>query len=419
MVASRALRTLFFTVFADMLGIGILFPIIPLLLADPRSSFYLLPAGWSPSEGYLLLGVLTSMFPLMQFFSAPLLGQLSDKLGRRPVLAFSLAGTTFAHALFGVGIILRSLPLLFLARALDGFTGGNISVAQAAIADVTKPEDRAKNFGMIGAAFGLGFILGPWLGGKFSDPTVVSWFNAATPFWVATGISFLNVCAVLLFLPETRAVRREVSLRFSQAIHNIIRAANLTTLRGLFLTSFLFQAGFAFFTSFFGVFLIRHFGFTSGQTGNLFALIGICTVFTQAIVTRQVAKRFSEKDVLRLVLFMMVIVMIAYYLPREPWQLYLVTPLFAMCVGLINANLTGVISRSADTSVQGEVLGINASVQALGQSIPPIISGFLASSLHPDAPMLTSIGILLLAACAFSFIALPVLRVQHTKPAST
>lgn len=418
MIASRALKTLFFTVFADMLGIGILFPVIPLLLADPRSSFYLLPEGWTVSQGYFLLGILTSIFPLMQFFSAPILGQLSDKLGRRPVLAFSLAGTTFAHALFGVGILLRNIPLLFIARALDGLTGGNISVAQAAIADVTKPEDRAKNFGMIGAAFGLGFILGPWLGGKFSDPTLVSWFNAATPFWLATLISFLNVCAVLAFLPETRAVRREVTLRFSQSIHNIIRAANLTTLRGLFLTSFLFQGGFAFFTTFFGVFLIRRFGFTPGQTGNLFALVGICTVITQAIITRQVAKRYNERDVLRVMLFLMVLVMIAYYLPQAPWQIYLVTPFFSMVTGLINANLTGVISRSADASVQGEVLGINASVQALGQTIPPVISAFLASSLHPDAPMFTSFVVLFLAACAFTFIALPALRLHQSKSSS-
>ncbi len=344
---------------------------------------------------------------LMQFFAAPLLGRLSDRVGRRPVLALSLAGTTVAHALFGLGVILRNVPLLFIARALDGLTGGNIAVAQAAIADVTTPENRAKNFGLIGAAFGLGFIVGPYIGGKLSDPSLVHWFDAATPFWAATIISFLNTCAVLLFLPETLDVRRAVSLRFSQSIHNILRAATLPRMRGLFLTSFLFQGGFTFFTAFFGVFLIRHFGFSQGRTGDFFAFVGIWIVFTQAVVTRNVAKRCAEKDVLRVTIFGVAVMLLGYHLSTVPWQMYMIVPFFAMMTGLTQANLGALVSRSADAGAQGEVMGIYASVQALAQTLPPVLSGVLASSIHPDAPMVMAIVVVFSAGCVFVLSLLP------------
>lgn len=169
---SNPMLTIFLTVFIDLLGVGVLIPVMPLLLGDPTSPYYLLPTGWSTEQGYVLLGLLTAVFPLMQFFATPILGQLSDKYGRKDILLISLFGTSLSYVLFAYGIMSRNLPLLFVSRALDGITGGNISVAQAAIADISLPENRAKNFGLIGMAFGLGFIFGSFLGGKLSDPTV-------------------------------------------------------------------------------------------------------------------------------------------------------------------------------------------------------------------------------------------------------
>ena len=165
-------------------------------------------------SGYIMFGFLVAVFPIMQFFATPILGQLSDRYGRKPVLALSLAGTALGYALFAVGIILRNIPLLFVARALDGITGGNLSVAQAAIADVTSPQDRTKNFGMIGAAFGVGFIIGPFLGGVLADPSVVSWFNAATPFWFAAILASANTAQVLFQFDETNKHIRHFDGRF-------------------------------------------------------------------------------------------------------------------------------------------------------------------------------------------------------------
>ncbi|MGZ4893714.1 MAG: MFS transporter, partial [Halobacteriota archaeon] len=188
-------------VFLDLVGVGILIPIVPVLLAGPSSPYYILPAGYTVQQGYILLGWLVAIYPLFQFLAAPILGQLSDKYGRKKVLGVSLAGTSVSYVVFAIGIITQNLPLLFVARAFDGITGGNIPVAQAVVADITPPRERAKNFGLIGAAFGLGFIIGPYIGGKLSDPSVVSWFNAAVPFWFAAILAVVNIVLVIALLP--------------------------------------------------------------------------------------------------------------------------------------------------------------------------------------------------------------------------
>ena len=250
-----------------------------------------------------MFGFLVAVFPIMQFFATPILGQLSDRYGRKPVLALSLAGTALGYALFATGIIFKNIPLLFVARALDGITGGNLSVAQAAIADVTSPQDRTKNFGMIGAAFGVGFIIGPFLGGVLADPSVVSWFSAATPFWFAAILASANTAQVLLQFDETNKHMRQFNDAISRAASaNIARAYAMPELRTIFLTSFFFNAGFGFFISFFGVFLIHKFDFNEARIGNFFAWVGLCAIFTQIVTTRRVAAKFSEAQVLRVTL---------------------------------------------------------------------------------------------------------------------
>lgn len=396
------LAVIFLTVFVDLLGFGILIPVIPQLLANPASEYFLLPKGMGIKEGYILLGFLTASFPIMQFIATPILGQLSDRFGRRRILAISLFGTCLSYLIFALGIIMKSIPLLFMSRMFDGITGGNISVAQAAIADVSTPQNRAKNFGMIGAAFGLGFIIGPYIGGKLSDPTIVSWFSATTPFYFAAILSAVNVASILLFFPETLAVKQhDLKISWSRSILNIYHAATHKTLRELFTTVFLFNGGFTFFTTFFSVYLITKFGFTQGNIGDFFAYVGLWVAFAQAVIVRKLAKRFSEKTLIRLGLIGTGASIFLYFLPRESWQLFLVVPIMAISNGLTFANITALISKSVGPQVQGEILGINASVASLAMSIPPILSGYIAADLTPEVSIWLGGAIILIGAAAF------------------
>jgi DHA1 family tetracycline resistance protein-like MFS transporter len=355
-----------------------------------------------------MFGFLVGIFPVMQFFATPILGQLSDRYGRKPVLALSLAGTALGYVLFATGIVIRNIPLLFVARALDGITGGNLSVAQAAIADVTEPSERTKNFGLIGAAFGVGFIVGPFLGGVLADPSVVSWFNAATPFWFAALLAAANTTQVLLQFDETNRHIRDFSVQFSKGLVNIARAYGMRELRPIFLTSFFFNAGFGFFISFFGVYLIHRFNFNEARIGNFFAWVGMCAIFTQIFTTRRVAAKFNEPQVLKISLLGVSMVMFAYIVAPSPMWLFLIAPISSTFNGLSLANMGGLLSRSVAPQVQGEILGIGSSIAALANSLPPLLGGFFAATFAPTAPVLAAGLTMMLAWALFTVLYRPV-----------
>ncbi len=386
---SKPLPVVLLTIFVDMLGYGILIPIVPQLLGDENSIFSVLSPGMTIDQGYILLGFLVGIYPFMQFFATPILGQLSDKFGRKKILAIALTGTCLSYVGFAIGVITRNIPLLFISRGIDGITGGNISVAQAAIADVSTPLNRARNFGFIGATFGLGLVIGPYLGGKLSDPNLVSWFTPATPFWFASGLSFINVMSVLFLFPETLTkLRRVRSIQWLQSIKNIIAAFKAKSLRIPFLASFIFQGGFSFFITFFSVFLIRKFDFTQGNIGDFFAYAGIWIVFGQIFVNSTISRKFKEHNILKFALIGMAICITLFFAPKTGWGLLFISPFFAICFGLVQANFLSLISKSVGPDKQGQTLGVNSSINTLGQSLPPILSGYIAALLTPNAPLM-------------------------------
>lgn len=397
----KPLLVVFLTIFIDMLGIGILIPVFPQLVT-PGSPDSILPSGWTVSQGFILLGWLSAAYPLAQFVAAPILGQLADRYGRKPVLALSITGTAIGYVLFAIGLITKNIPLLFASRILDGFTGGNISVAQAAIADISTPKNRAKNFGLIGMAFGLGFILGPYIGGKLADPHTVSWFSAATPFWFAAILSLINVAMVLLLLPETLKVKIKQRLDLKRPFHNIAVAFSRPGLRSVMPTSFLFTAGFTFFTTFFGLVLLNKFGFDQSNTGDYFFYIGLWIAIVQGGITGLVAKKFKDYQVIRVSIFITAISLFAFSLvPAGEYKwLFLIPPFLALGNGLTMAFSSALISRITPKELQGEALGINTSVMALAQSIPAVISGYVAS-VNEALPIVVGSAVIALGGIAF------------------
>ena len=391
---------IFTTVFIDLLGFGILIPVFPLLIS-PGSPFRVTPEGWSFTQGLIMLGWLQAIYPFCIFVAAPILGQMSDRHGRRPVLAASIFGTSVGYVLFAIGISTANIPLLFAARALDGITGGNLAVAQAAIGDVSTNENRAKNFGLLGAAFGLGFIIGPYLGGRLSSPDASfyglfdtpSWFGATTPFWFAAIIALANGVSVLVTFPETLKEKFHGGrIKMGRSINNVVAGFKSDRLRVILATGFLFNAGFTFFTTFFGVYLRNSFDFSSAKIGDYFALVGLFIAFSQAVVVARVAKKLADFKVLRFSLFGTAAMMLVYFLTptSSSAYLYMVIPFFTFFNGLTMANMGSLVSRSAEPGQQGQAMGIYSSVQSLAQVPASILVGYITSGINSSQPLLVS-----------------------------
>ncbi len=412
----------FLTVFIDLVGFSILIPIFPLLINN--TPFRVTPADWSARDGLIMLGFLQAVYPLCTFFAAPILGQLSDRFGRRPVLAFSIAGTAIGYAIFALGISSASIPMLFLGRAIDGFTGGNIAVAQAAVGDVSTDKNRAKNFGLIGAAFGLGFIIGPYLGGRLSAPhrsfyhlfTTPGWFSATTPFWFAAGLCVVNCVMVITRFPETIHHKdHDKRIQLGTSMRNVVSGFTSARLRVPLAASFLFNAGFTFFTTFFGVYLARRFGFTQASTGDYFALVGLAIAVTQVVLVPRVAPRLADYQVLWFAFFGLALTMSGYFLATSTWQMYAIIPVFTVFNGLAMANQSTLISRSAEPGRQGEAMGISSSVMNLAQVPASILVGYVTASVTSNTPLVVSCACIAAAGIVFVIAFRPTF-VGHGKP---
>jgi MFS transporter, DHA1 family, tetracycline resistance protein len=405
------LLAIFSTVFIDLIGFSILIPVFPLLIdQSPNARFRVTPAGWSYHSSLVMLGWLQAIYPFCIFLAAPILGQLSDRFGRRPILAISIAGTAVGYILFAIGILNRNLPLLFAARALDGITGGNLAVAQAAIGDVSTNENRAKNFGLIGAAFGLGFILGPYIGGRLSTPNTSfyglfktpSWFGATTPFWFAAILAGLNCLLVLFTLPETLKIKDvNRAINPAQSVRNVMNGFASPRLRVPLLSAFLWGGGFTFFTTFFGVYLRNKYNFTPSKTGDYFAIVGVFIAIVQGGIVGVLGKKFADYRILRWSFLAHGLVMCVYFAATKSSLLYWFIPPFALVQGLSQANITSLMSRSAEPGRQGEAMGIFSSVSSLAQVPASALVGYITGSISSNTPIVVSAILIGLAGVVF------------------
>ena len=372
-----SLWPIFITVFVDLLGLGMVIPIAAPLLFSKSAG--LLPLNFGLSERSITLGLLLGCYSIAQFFGAPVLGALADKYGRKKLLLVSQAGTFLGYILFAVGILQRDIFLCFTSRILDGFTGGNISIAMSAIADITDEKNRARNFGLIGMSFGLGFILGPFIGGKLADPNLVKWFNFSTPYWFAAILSLLNIIGLSWKFKETLRTVNSREINFLSGFNNIKIALGDKKLRAILGVVFLTVFGFNFFTQFFQVFLIHKFNYNQSDIADIFAYIGIWLAFTQGGITRPLSKKFLPEQLVSVPLLLLALAMPILLVPLHSNKLYFILPFIAMLNGVSTPNLTALISIQAGANQQGSILGIRQSVQSLAMAIPPIIAGFITT----------------------------------------
>lgn len=373
---------IFLTVFIDMVGFGIIIPVLPLYAEHFHAT---------PVE----IGWLTGIYSGMQIIFTPLLGRLSDRVGRRPVLIVSLAGTAFGFLVMGWA---TSLPLLFAARIIDGATGGNISTAQAYIADISTPENRSRSMGIIGAAFGLGFTFGPMIGG------IMSRISYGAPFYFAAGLAAVNVVLLYFILPESLSPEHRARPQERTRLADIFQHGEPRMFGTIVATYFFTITGFAIMTTLFALFTEKHFGFDAHQTGYLFGFIGIISVILQGGLIGRLVKMFGETALARTGLLLLSGALALLPLVPTIPMLLLVCAALAIANGLVNPTLNGLASQMIDRSWQGRALGLMQSAGSVGRLIGPLLGGWLLMfdlgkpvSLYARTPFLAGAAILLVA----------------------
>jgi len=380
----RIQMAVFLTVFVDLLGFGILIPILPLYAQSLAAH----PSAWMSrvngflnlqSPGAFWVGVAFVSFSLMQFLAAPVLGRLSDLVGRRPVLWVSLMGSAVGYTMLAVT---HRFEWVLAARILDGITGGNISVAQAAMADISKPEERSKTLGMIGAAFGLGFVVGPFLGGVLSDCSLGrsllanhGWY---LPFMAAAALSLLASILVLAWLPETLPPEaRTHARRVERRGHALARALKRNGMPMLLGVALLSMSGFAMMEGTYSLLADKRFGLQQHEVGYLFGFVGILIVIYQGGLVRLVAKRVPERvaQMLGLLLMAAFLPLLAYAPWKWPFVLVMV-PL-AWGSGMNNTANAALASQLTPPDEQGGLFGVINAVQGVGRILGPALGAFV------------------------------------------
>ena len=396
-----AMLPIFFTVFLDLLGLGIVIPILPAVLLNPVTG--ILPMEVEYATRTIIYGFLVAAYPLAQLFSSPILGALADQKGRKKILMISLFGTFLGYLIFAIGIYQKNISLLFLGRIIDGLTGGNITIAQSAISDISDEKNKTRNFGMIGMAFGLGFILGPYVGGKLSDPSIVSWFNLATPFYLSMALSLVNILLVALRFPETLKFAVKARISLLTGLVNLKKAFQYKSLRIVFLVSFLLAIGFNFFTQFFQVLLVDKFSFSQSEIGDFFAYMGLWIAITQGMILRPMSMKFKPVQILKFSMIFLAATFPFLLLPEKAFYIYLIIPFVAIFQGMTQPNTTTLVSNMAGDDEQGEILGVNQSIQSAAQAIPAIIAGYV-TAVNINLPTLFAAGTTFVAWLVFRFI---------------
>ncbi len=371
----RTLFTLALVSFLDLLGVGLIIPIIAPLFENPNGG--LLSPGTSEATRNIMYGLVVASYPIAQFFGAPILGVLSDFKGRKPLLIITRAGSVIAFLLSAIAVWKTHITLLIIARVIDGVTGGNISVANSAIADISTKENKSTNFGLIGAAFGLGFLIGPYLGGLISDSSLVPWFSNSTPFLFAALLGILNIFCLVFLFKETLKTKVKKRISFVAGFRNLKKAFTKSGIERLFLSILLYTIGFSFYTQTLQLFLAKKYSFGAQDIGELFGYVGLWIIITQGFIIRKLSKRFPPKKLLRASLPFLALAFIIHTLPHFDSYYLVITPLLAISNGLTTPSFTTLVSNFASSEIQGEILGINQSLQSIGIAIGPLIAGII------------------------------------------
>lgn len=366
----RSLLPVFLIVFVDLLSFSFILPLIPSIATG---------YGLSP----LWVGILLATYPIGQVLGAPILGRLSDRFGRKPILLISVFGSFVSLLTLG---LTSTIILIFLSRLTDGLTGGNITVAQSYISDITTPENRAKGLGIIGAAFGLGFIFGPAIGGILSQTS----FGYHLAALIAAGLSFTNLMLITFILPESLDKEAREALKKSPKTRFTLKALREALTRpevGPLLNSRIFYSvAHGIFQTIFTLYAQKHLGLNAGSTGLVLGYVGILAVLVQTLAIGRLTKAYSEERLIHGSSLILSLSYLAWALSPNLISLLIVLIPISAASSVLNTVLRSSLTKSVNREEIGGILGLSTSLESLTNIVTPIIGGFLIGSVGTWAP---------------------------------
>jgi MFS transporter, DHA1 family, tetracycline resistance protein len=364
---NKRLFSIILVVFIDLLGFSLILPLLPYYAKTFNAS-------------QTVTGILIASYAAMQLIGAPILGRLSDRFGRRPILLLSVFGTFLGFLMLGFA---NALWILFASRILDGVTGGNLSVAQAYISDVTDEKNRSKGLGMIGAAFGLGFIIGPVTGGLLSQ------WGYAVPAFAAAALSFINLILIYAWLPEslTEEKRSQMTEKRPAVTLNALLVAFQRPFTGsILITRFFFGLAFAIFQTIFSLYALAKFNLNARDIGFVLTYVGVLSVFVQGFLVGRLTNRYREDLLITVCVGLMALSLLGWALAPSMLWLYIIMTPTAMAGGLLNTLLSSTLTKAVVPQEVGGILGLSTSVESSTRIIAPILGGVLLQQIGPGAP---------------------------------
>jgi len=395
--SKTALTFIFVTILVDVIGIGIIIPVVPSLIENLTGEGLSVAAKYG---GYLMVA-----FAAMQFFFAPIMGELSDKFGRRPILLISLFGLGIDYVFHAFA---PTIGWLFVGRILAGICGASFTVANAYIADVSTKENRAKNFGLVGAAFGLGFIIGPVIGG------IAAKWGVQMPFLVAASLTLLNFLFGLFFVPESLPKEKRRPINFKKMIpgKSLLQLGTFAALGGLLFAFFLANLAGQSLPATWSYFTMEMFDWTEAEVGYSLGVVGLLVAIVQAGLVGKIVKKFGTKKTILGGFVLWSIGMALYAVAVKGWMLYLFTLPYVLG-GIAGPTLQGLMSNQVEDNEQGILQGTIASMTSITTILGPLIStglfyyftGENKIFYFPGAPYAMG-AVFLITACFFAYFSL-------------
>jgi MFS transporter, DHA1 family, tetracycline resistance protein len=370
----RTFLTVLLTYTLDLVGYSIVFPVLAPLLLNTNLHFF--TPETAEAARTTILGFLFAVFGIAQFFGASFAGVLADHYGRYKTFLWTIALSIFGYAIMAFSIYKQNLAWLFVGRALTGFCSGNVALAQSATADLTDEHNRSRAFGILLGVGGLGFVAGPWVGGKLANP---AWLSGSGAFIFAAVAALINFLTVLFFYVDTwkRSVHHE-DAGFTKTFKDIRLVFHHKTLRTILTAYLIFSIGWAFFLIFSPTFLVQKFSLGSDKIGDIFAYMALAWFFASMYLNKELAGKFSLRVLILAGTVLATVGVILFVWPNELWPYWIIIPVALIGGALAWVNLSALISMRASEQMQGRALGVSGSLWSIGQIVAPLVAGPLA-----------------------------------------